>query len=109
MKNVTAVSAFDCHYPHTDKPTWKAVVDFTRKTKPGVFVFGGDNLDCSAISHHTKGKPVFRAQGQMKRDLDGFDRELLTPIEQALPKDAVKIFMLGNHEEIGRASCRERV
>jgi hypothetical protein len=99
MSVVTAVSAFDIHYPHTDKGTWLAILDFVRRNKVGVFIFGGDNLDCGSISHHTKGKPIFRPRGGMKRDLDGFRSEILAPIEALLPKDCVKVWLTGNHED----------
>ena len=99
MSVLTAVSAFDCHYPHTDKPTWDAVLDFVRKNKVGLFVFGGDNLDCASISHHNKNKPIHRPRGQMKKDLDGFRSMLLDPIEKLLPKDCIKVWLTGNHED----------
>ena len=100
MKTVlTAVSAFDAHYPVIDRPTWGAVLDFVKRVPVGLFVFGGDNLDCGSISHHTKGKPLFRKQGQMKKDLEGFRSTLLEPIEKLLPKDAVKVWLTGNHED----------
>jgi len=97
-KVMTAVSAFDSHYPHVDTPTWRAVLDFVKRNPVGLFVFGGDNLDCAAISHHTKGKPKFRPQGQMRKDLDGFRRNMLDPIEKLLPPGCRKIWLTGNHE-----------
>lgn len=96
---LTAVSVFDSHYPHTDRPTWAAILDFVKRNKVGLFVFGGDNLDCGAISHHTKGKPLHRPRGQMKRDLEGFQRTMLEPIEAVLPKDCIKVWLTGNHED----------
>jgi hypothetical protein len=79
----TAVSAFDIHYPETDFPTWNAIKDFCRRNRVRLFVFGGDNLHCESISHHTKGKPKFKTYGQMKRELDGFRKHILDPIEKA--------------------------
>lgn len=99
MKSVlTAVSCFDAHYPHIDRGTWSAVLEFLKHNRVGLFIFGGDNLDCSAISRHTKGKPIFRPRGQMKRDLDGFRRVMLDRVESLLPKSAVKVWLTGNHE-----------
>ena len=96
---LTAVSCFDSHYPHIDVPTWRAVLDFLKRNHVGLFVFGGDNLDCAAISHHTKGKPMFRPQGQMRKDLDGFRREMLDAVEKLLPPGCVKVWLTGNHED----------
>ena len=97
-KVVTAVSYFDAHYPHVDKPTWRALLDFVRRNHVGIFVFGGDNLDCGAISHHTKGKPKFRPVGKMKQDLDGFTRDMLGPLCELLPRNCIKVWLTGNHE-----------
>lgn len=102
MKPVlTAVSAFDIHYPHlkTKGGTWSAILDFVRRNKVGLFVFGGDNLDCGSISHHTKSKPLFRPRGQMLRDLEGFRRVCLDPVEKLLPRDCIKVWLTGNHED----------
>ena len=98
MTVLTAVSAFDSHYPKLDKPTWSVVLDFVKRNRVGLFIFGGDNLDCAAISHHTKGKPLFRKEGQMKKDLDGFRREMLDRVDSLLPKDCIKVWLHGNHE-----------
>lgn len=98
-KVLTAVSAFDIHYPETDIPTWKAIKDFVRRNHVGLFVLGGDNLHCESVSHHTKGKPKFRTFGQMKRELDGFRRVILDPIEKLLPKGCEKVWLTGNHED----------
>jgi hypothetical protein len=96
---LTAVSAFDSHFPHLDKPTWAAVLDFTKRNRVGLFVFGGDNLDCGSISHHTKSKPLFRPRGQMLKDLEGFKKTQLDAVEKTLPRDAIKVWLTGNHED----------
>jgi hypothetical protein len=97
---LTAVSAFDSHCPHVDWKTWGAVTDYTKKNrdKVGVFVFGGDNVDCGSISHHTKGKPIFRPRGGFKAELDLFRSRMLDPIDKILKPGTEKIFFEGNHE-----------
>jgi hypothetical protein len=94
-----AVSAFDAHFPHIDTRTWSAILDFMDKNPVDLFVFGGDNLDCGSISHHTKGKPLFRPRGQMKRDLEGFRTVMLEPVEKLLPRRCTKVWLTGNHED----------
>lgn len=96
---LTAVSAFDIHYPETDFPTLNAIKAFLRGNKVGLFVFGGDNLHCESISHHTKNKPMYRSLGQMKHELDGFVRQVLDPIDKLLPRDCQKVWLTGNHED----------
>lgn len=108
MKSFTAVSCFDAHYPHVDRPTLGAVKNFLSRNKVSLFVYGGDNLDCGAISHHNKNKPIYRPQGQMRRDLEGFKRFMLDPIDALLPKDCVKIWLTGNHEDWARQLIEEQ-
>jgi hypothetical protein len=94
----TWVLAYDIHVPHHHKPSIGALLDFIRQNKVDGFVFGGDQLDLGCVSHHTQGKPVFRPRGSLKKNLDQFDREVLTPIEQAIGPKAEKIWLTGNHE-----------
>jgi hypothetical protein len=89
----------DLHYPVYDRPSVAAVLDFVeinRKQISGV-IFTGDQLDNENISHHTEGLPGLRKKGGFQADVDGFDREILTPIDTFLPH-AEKVFIAGNHE-----------
>lgn len=94
-----ALSLFDIHAPHVDWPTFNAALDFCERERVDILILGGDNLDCGPISRHTKGKPLFRPRGQMKKDLDGFRDKILHPLEARLPKGASKIWLTGNHED----------
>jgi hypothetical protein len=93
------VSLFDIHHPMVDWPTLHAAFDFLKRERVDGIIFGGDNLDCGAISHHTKGKPLLRPRGQMKHDLDSFNRKVLTPAEKLLKPGALKVWLTGNHED----------
>ena len=93
------VSLFDIHHPHVDWPTLRAAFDFMSKERVDGLIFGGDNLDCGPISRHTKSKPLFRPRGQMKKDLDSFNAKVLRPAEKLLRKDAIKVWLTGNHED----------
>jgi hypothetical protein len=94
-----ALSLFDIHHPHADMPTLSAALDFMGRERVDIGILGGDNLDCGSISHHTKGKPLLRPRGQMKRDLDTFEKHVLTPFEKRLHKDAERVWLTGNHED----------
>ncbi|HZP06756.1 MAG TPA: metallophosphoesterase [Terracidiphilus sp.] len=94
-----ALSLFDIHWPLADRPTLNAAFDFMKRERVDIGILGGDNLDCGPISRHTKSKPLFRPRGQMKKDLDTFDSKVLTPFEKLLPKDAIKVWLTGNHED----------
>jgi predicted phosphodiesterase len=92
------VAIYDLHYPKVDWPTFNAILDFLKQNKVEGFVFGGDQLDNECISHHTKGKGLYRLPGQYQKDERGFNEKCLSPIE-ALTKGATKVWIQGNHED----------
>ena len=92
------VLAYDLHFPEHDPWAWGCVLDFVQRNKVDGFLFGGDQLDLSCISHHTTGKPLFRPRGALKSNLDGFARDVLDPIDDALGRKAERRFIIGNHE-----------
>lgn len=109
MKNgYSAVSAYDMHYPHTNKPTVRAMFQFVDFVKPKIFIKGGDQLDLGCISHHNKNKPLYRTKGAYMKDVTGYDRDILAPLEKLLPKDAEKVWIYGNHEDWERQAIEEQ-
>lgn len=100
VKPTLWVCAYDIHHPEVDWPTFNAMLDFINKNKPLIagFIFGGDQMDNKEISHHTKGKPLFRPVGSYAKNAKSFDERILTPIEKALPKTATKVWIEGNHD-----------
>jgi len=92
------VASYDMHYPLYDKPTWQAELDFIDSNPPDVFIFGGDQFHFDEISHHTKGKPLFRTRRAYANSIEGFERDILTPLEDVLPKGCEKVWIIGNHE-----------
>lgn len=87
----------DIHFPKTNWPTLNAALDFIKHNNIAGITLGGDQLDFECLSHHTKGKGLYRAPGQYMRDVMGFDKEVLTKLEAAAPK-AKKVWHIGNHE-----------
>lgn len=53
-------------------------------------------LDNEEISHHNRSKPLYRERASYKRNSEGFDRDVLKPLEQ-LVKGAEKVWLIGNH------------
>lgn len=94
------VCAYDLHYPFVDWPTFNAMLAFIKENKKSIagFVWGGDQHSNDEISHHTKGKAIYRPTGEYKRNTEGFDRRCLTPIENLLADDVTKIWLEGNHD-----------
>jgi hypothetical protein len=98
VKIKTYVLSYDLHYPEHDPAAWACVLDYVRQNQIDGFIFGGDQLDLSCISHHNADKPLYRPKGALKSNLDGFVRDILDPIDDALGPKADKRFLMGNHE-----------
>lgn len=88
----------DIHYPKIHKPTLNAALDFLDKNKVDGLVFQGDQLDLECISHHTKNKPLYRLRNGFMKDVQGFERDVLLPIEERLSVNAERYWLDGNHE-----------
>lgn len=97
VRNACAV--FDTHYPQYHKPTWNCIFEYVADHKPDTFVFGGDQFHFDCISHHTKHTPIFRTRRSYMNDIEGFDKNILTPLEKLLPKHCEKVWIIGNHED----------
>jgi len=94
----TWVAFYDLHYPKWDKDTFGALTHFLSENKVAGFIFGGDQMDNEEISHHTKNKPYYREKASYVKNEQGFERDILTPLEKLL-KGAKKIFIRGNHDD----------
>ena len=94
-----ACAVYDLHYPKVDKPTVRALFEYLEDNKPEVFIFGGDQFHFDCISHHTKHTPIFRTRRAYMNDIQGFERDILTPLERVLPKGCEKVWIIGNHED----------
>ena len=98
MKTKLWVALYDVHYPVHDTGTLDCVLDFLKHNKVDGFIFGGDQLDNSEISHHNKDRALYKPKGAFKANEKGFDHDILKPIEKLLPKDAKKVWIEGNHD-----------
>lgn len=97
----TWVIAHDLHYPEFSKQTFAAMLEFIKDVRPAGFIFGGDQFNNEEISHHTLGKPFYRERASYKRNTDGFERDVLSPLERLLPK-AERVWIVGNHDRFER-------
>ena len=96
-KSKIAVILHDIHYPLIHKPSIAAVFDFLEYNKVDNIVLGGDQFHFDCISHHTRGKGLYRLPSSYKNHVEGFDKNILTPLE-TLTKNAKRVYILGNHE-----------
>lgn len=101
------VALFDIHWgyerrgghkvPIHDAKAISAVMEFVKDFKPDHFILGGDALDCSAVSHHRKGK-VGQVEGlRLAQDAKELRKEIISPIEKLVK--GRKIYHIGNHED----------
>jgi hypothetical protein len=89
----------DVHWPTTSMDTFDAMLDFIRRNKRKIrgAVDLGDTFDNESIAHHNKGKALFQVPGSFAGETKSFDAKFLTPLEAALPKNAEKVIITGNH------------
>jgi UDP-2,3-diacylglucosamine pyrophosphatase LpxH len=88
---------YDVHHPEYDKKTFRAILSFIRQNHVDGLLLGGDALDLSCVSHWNRDLPGNKRKGELKSDLDGFEREILQPLEALLPRGCQKVFLTGNH------------
>lgn len=84
------VCLYDIHHPQYNKKTFKAILSFIRQNHVDGLLLGGDALDLSCCSHWNANLPGNKRKGELKSDLDGFDKEILQPIEALLPRGCVQ-------------------
>jgi hypothetical protein len=97
MESTLNAVIHDLHYPQYHKPSWYALMDFLLQNKVDSVTLGGDQFHYDCIAHHTKGKGLYRLPGAYQNDVTGFDKELLTPLEQVIG-ETKKVYHIGNHE-----------
>lgn len=102
------VAWFDLHWgyelhnrhkrPLHDVKLVQTAFAFLHDFQPDHVVFGGDMLDCAAVSHHNHGKPG-RVEGlRLLSDAEELRRAVLDPVERLLP-NASLTYHIGNHED----------
>ena len=75
------------------------MLDTIKDIRPEIFVFLGDQFsDNQNISHHTRGKPGLRVTA-FRADTEEFIAQILDPLEAALPRNATKVYINGNHDD----------
>ena len=95
----TGIGAWDIHYPYYDKASINVLIEAIKIIHPTHFVFGGDNMDFSCISHHNKGKYRLLENTRLKKDYKGFQKDILDRVNNALSARCKRYFIMGNHEE----------
>lgn len=84
--------------PIHDPRTLGAVLAFARDFKPQILVWGGDILDCGAISHHNRKKRLAVEDLRLAEDAAGL-AHFMGEVRAAGTKDLQEYYLLGNHED----------
>jgi hypothetical protein len=87
------------------------MLKFIKENEIAGFIFGGDQHDNAEISHHNKGKPLFKEPGAYKANTDGFRRRILDPLASGLARHSPKaslVWILGNHERFEQDLIEEQ-
>ena len=101
------VALFDLHWgyerrgghlvPVHDPKALSVAMQFIKDFKPDHVVLGGDMLDCSVVSHHTRAKPGQIEGLRLLNDAKGLVDAVITPLEDQVPGRL--IYHIGNHED----------
>lgn len=82
--------------PLHDMDAWKCALTFCQDFKPDVLILGGDILDCSPVSHHTKGQPGKTEGLRLLSDAKECQEAVIKPLEAL--KASTMVYITGNHE-----------
>lgn len=88
----------DLHFPKVHRPTFDCMLEVIEDIKPAGFIFQGDQFDNEEISHHNANKPYYKEKKSYVRNEENFKKDILAPLESALPKGAEKTWVCGNHD-----------
>jgi hypothetical protein len=92
------VALFDIHYPMHDRACMNVIAQFLKDFKPDYLVYGGDQMQLDTISAFNIRKPKLVEGKRIKKEFNGFQRDILDRFEGIVSKKCKKFFMIGNHE-----------
>lgn len=85
--------------PLHDPRAFSVTMQFLKDFKPHDLILGGDILDCGAVSHWNKLKPRKVEGFRLLKDAEECRKQVIEPLENMLPKDGRKVYIVGNHED----------
>jgi predicted phosphodiesterase len=109
MKPQMALILPDIHYPRHNKRCLKAIFNLLKDVGQEVkyLILLGDQMEFECVSHWMKDKKRPLEGKRLKKDYESFNKEILTPLEKAVHKDAKKVYFIGNHEDWVRQAIDE--
>jgi hypothetical protein len=73
-------------------------LEFCNDFQPDYFIFGGDQLHMDTISKYNTKKPLLLEGQRLKNEYQGFQQDVLDPLEHILSDSVEKYMLVGNHE-----------
>jgi len=101
VKNRRVVLLPDIHHPYYEKKTFGAVKSFVKWFKPHTLILLGDAMNMDSVSHWLRSQENRRYLEtlRLKKEYSSFIKDILNPLEKAVPSSCKKIYMGGNHED----------
>lgn len=98
------VALYDIHYP--ENIDLKPIERFIRNFKPTHLLLGGDQMHLPSIRPYSRSKKKIIVEGdefnkaleQLRQEVNGFNK-ILDRLDNIVPKDCEKIFLIGNHDQ----------
>ena len=94
-KTRCVIALYDLQFPKHSPDVFDIAMQMAEDYPPDVFILGGDNLNCGAVSSHYP-DPTTRVNEPILKDFQQFDEKILKPIEAFKPTE--KVWLMGNHE-----------
>lgn len=108
MSSQKFIATWDLHFGYErrnghkialhDIKAWNAVLKFAEDFKPDTWIFGGDMLDCGAVSHHTRQKPGATEGLKLLADAKEGFATFIQPVEKIVGNGNL-VYIVGNHED----------
>lgn len=93
------IAAYDIHHPYHSEECISCLFQVIKDINPTIFIMAGDNMDMDTISAYNIKKPKLVEDKRISKDYEGFEKDILTPLNNILLEKCKKFFLMGNHEE----------
>lgn len=89
------VIASDIHYPHHHEAAFEVFLSLLETIQPDGLSLNGDTFDFAQLGRYVQNPENIRG---VQTDIDGCREEVFARINAALPEDASRTVIMGNHE-----------
>jgi len=94
----TGIVIADIHYPYHNHKALNILFNICRDIDPDYLINLGDALDFDCISTYANAKPRRIENKTLQNDYEGYQKDVLDPLEDILKPECKKVYIFGNHE-----------